>query len=144
VAGALAGGDNGCVEAATFNSLAADAVLLLHALFVAFVVFGLLLICIGWPLRWSWVRNRWFRLAHLAAIAVVALQSWLGLICPLTTLEMHLRRQAGAADYPGSFVAHWLGTLLYYEAPAWVFVAAYTGFGLLVAASWYWLRPRPF
>jgi hypothetical protein len=64
------------------------------------------------------------------------------MICPLTILEMHLRRQAGEADYPGSFVAHWLDTVLYYDAPAWVFVVAYTAFGLLVAASWYWLRPR--
>ena len=130
------------METPLINSLAADAILLLHALFVAFVVFGLLLIYIGWPLRWSWVRNRWFRMAHLAAIAIVVLQSWLGMICPLTILEMHLRRQAGEADYPGSFVAHWLETMLYYDAPAWVFVVAYTAFGLLVAASWYWLRPR--
>jgi hypothetical protein len=124
--------------------LAADAVLLVHALFVAFVVFGLLLILAGGALRWAWVRNPWFRVSHLAAIGVVVAQSWLGVICPLTTLEMTFRQRAGDAVYPGSFIGHWLEKLLYYEAPAWVFVVCYTVFGSLVIASWFWVRPRPF
>ena len=74
--------------------LAADLLLIGHVLFVAFVVFGLILILIGKPLNWAWVRNPWFRLAHLAAIGIVALQSWLGLICPRTKLEMTLRDRA--------------------------------------------------
>ena len=122
--------------------LAADLTLLLHSAFVAFVVVGLLLILLGKPLGWSWVRNGWFRLAHLAAIGVVVAQAWFGVICPLTTLEMWLRRQAGDATYPGAFVAHWLEKILYYEAPAWVFAIVYTAFGALVVASWFWVRPR--
>ena len=39
------------------------------------------------------------RLAHLAAIAVVVAESWLGLTCPLTTLESWLRARAGVAPY---------------------------------------------
>ena len=132
------------VERLTFFGLAADAILLVHALFVAFVVVGLLSIVIGYALGWSWVQNRWFRLLHLAAIALVVIQAWMGRLCPLTTLEMNLRRKAGEVDYPGSFIAHWLETALYYDAPGWVFVTAYTAFGIAVAASWYWLRPRPF
>lgn len=124
--------------------LAADAVLLAHALFVAFVVFGLVLILAGGSLRWEWVRNPWFRLFHIAAIGVVVIQSWLAVICPLTILEMAFRQRAGDTAYPGSFIGHWLETLLYYEAPAWVFVLCYTAFGALVAMSWFWVRPRPF
>jgi hypothetical protein len=71
-------------------------------------------------------------------------QSWLAAICPLTTLEMTFRSRAGDAVYPGSFIGHWLETLLYYDAPAWVFVLCYTAFGALVLASWFWVRPRPF
>ena len=123
--------------------LAADLILLLHSGFVAFVVFGLLLILLGKPFGWSWVRNGWFRLAHLAAIGIVVLQAWLGMICPLTILEMWLRRQAGDATYPGAFMAHWLEQVLYYDAPAWVFAVVYTAFGALVVASWFWVRPRP-
>ena len=124
--------------------LAADAILLLHVLFVIFVVFGLFLIFAGKVLSWSWVRDPWFRVAHLAAICIVIAQSWFGAICPLTTWEMTLRSRAGDAVYRATFVAHWLQTLLYFQAPAWVFAVGYTAFGLIVVAAWVWVRPRPF
>ena len=50
---------------------AADALLVIHVAFVAFVVFGLILILIGKLRRWNWVRNTWFRIAHLCAIGIV-------------------------------------------------------------------------
>jgi len=128
----------------TFYLAAADTLLFTHVLFVIFVVFGLLLILLGRAFSWNWVRNPWFRCVHLAGIAIVVLQSWLGKICPLTTWEMELRAKAGDAVYAGSFIAHWLEKLLYYQAPAWVFVVSYTTFGLLVVLSWFWVRPRPF
>lgn len=124
------------------NVLAADALLILHSLFVVFVVFGLLVILVGGLRSWTWVRNRLFRLAHLVAIVVVVLQSWLGLVCPLTTWEMALRARAGEDAYSGTFVAYWFGRLLYYDLPTWVFVLCYTVFGALVIASWFWIRPR--
>lgn len=132
------------MQTPTFYLLAADALLLLHVLFVAFVVFGLVLIVIGKLRRWSWVRNAWFRLAHLVAIAVVVAQSWFGVICPLTTWEMALRREAGDAVYSGTFVSHWLESILYYRAPAWVFAVCYTVFGTLVVFTWFWVRPSSF
>ncbi len=124
--------------------LAADLILFLHVLFVAFVVVGLVLILVGKGRHWSWVRNPWFRTAHLAAIGVVVLQSWLGMICPLTILEMELRERGGEATYTGSFIAHWLEAILYYRAPPWVFALCYTLFGAAVIASWYWVRPYGF
>jgi len=124
--------------------LAADAILLLHVLFVAFVVIGLLLIYVGKFCGWSWIRNLWFRLLHLTAIAIVVVQSWFDIICPLTTVEMYFRSRAAGAVYSGSFIAHWLESLLYYQLPTWVFVAAYTVFGVVTAVSWLWIRPRPY
>ena len=56
--------------------LLADALLLIHVLFVGFVVLGLLAIYAGCFLHWHWVRNRWFRILHLMAIAIVVLQAW--------------------------------------------------------------------
>jgi len=47
------------------------------------------------------------------------------------------------AVYRGSFIAHWMEILLYYEAPQWVFAICYTAFGLLVVASWIIVRPYP-
>jgi hypothetical protein len=122
--------------------LAADALLVIHVLFVCFVIGGLLLILLGKPLRWAWIRNPWLRLAHLSAIGVVVLQSWLGMICPLTTWEMFFRERAGDAVYAGTFVSHWLEAILYYQAPPWVFAVSYTAFAAAVIASWIWVRPR--
>lgn len=124
--------------------LAADLLLLGHVLFVAFVIGGFVLVVIGKLFRWGWVRNPWFRVSHLAAIGVVTLQSWLGVICPLTTWEMALRRRAGDEVYAGTFISHWLDRLLYYEAPAWVFILCYTLFAGAVVGCWFWVRPRRF
>ncbi len=122
----------------------ANAVLALHVAFVCFVVIGLLLILTGGVLRWSWVRNPWFRWGHLAAIGIVVVQAWLSIICPLTTLEMHFRDQAGVESYEGSFIAYWLEELLYIDAPQWAFTLAYTLFAIAVLASWHFIRPRSF
>ncbi|MFG6666408.1 DUF2784 domain-containing protein [Halomonas sp. HNIBRBA4712] len=122
--------------------LMADIVLLFHVLFVAFVVGGLLAIYAGRLWGWRWVRHRGFRIIHLAAIGYVVVQAWLGLVCPLTTLEMALRAQAGQASYSGAFIQHWLQRLLYYTAPEWVFVVVYSIFGALVGASWWVVPPR--
>lgn len=132
------------MEPGSYYLLAADLLLFVHVLFVAFVVIGLALIFVGKALAWRWVRNRWFRLSHLAAIGIVVLQSWAGVICPLTTWEMALRDRAGDVVYSGSFISHWLGSILYFQAPAWVFSVCYTVFAAIVVASWYWVRPRRF
>ncbi len=124
-------------------AVAADVLLAVHALFVLFVIAGLLLVMAGGLRGWSWVRNPWFRLVHLGAIAVVVLQSWAGVICPLTTWENALRSRAGETGYHTSFVAHWLQRLLYYEASPWVFVVCYTAFAALVVLCWFRVRPRP-
>lgn len=73
----------------------ADLILITHVTFVAFVIVGLMVILIGGAFGWSWIRNPWFRVLHLASIAVVIVQAWLGDICPLTTFEMYLREKAG-------------------------------------------------
>lgn len=132
------------MDSTAFYLYAADAILLLHVLFVVFIVLGLLLIFAGKVLAWHWVRNPWFRLLHLIAIAVVVIQSWLLIICPLTTFEMALRERAGDTGYSGTFISHWLEKLLYYRAPPWVFIVCYTLFGGLVVLSWFYVRPRRF
>jgi len=120
----------------------ADAVLVLHFALVLFVVGGLVLVVLGNLLRWQWVNLLWFRLLHLVTIAVVAAEAWLGFVCPLTTLEMWLRSKAKVVTYEGSFIEHWLQALLFWNAPPWVFTAAYTTFALAVAAAWWYFPPK--
>lgn len=121
--------------------LLADAMLLLHFAFVGFVVVGFALILVGLLAGWRWIHNRYFRLAHLAAIGVVVAQAWLSRICPLTTWENELRRRAGQDFYAETFVQHWLHRVLFYDAEPWVFTAIYTVFGALVLLVW-WLSRR--
>lgn len=121
--------------------LLANAILILHLLFVLYVILGLGAIGLGYCLRWQWVRNRTFRISHLLAIAIVVVQAWLGAICPLTRWEMALRDKADVETYAGSFIQHWLHSLLYYNAPDWVFTLLYTAFGAVVLASWFIVRP---
>ena len=122
--------------------LLADAVLLLHFGVVIFVIGGLVVVVAGNLRGWRWVNGWLFRLAHLAAIAVVVAQSWLGQLCPLTTLESWLRVQAGSPAYAESFIEHWVQRILFFEAPFRVFTIAYTVFGLLVIAAWWFFPPR--
>lgn len=132
------------MDSATAYLMAADVILLLHVLFVAFVVIGLAVIGLGCLCACSWIRNPWLRLAHLLAMSVVVVQSWLGLVCPLTRLEMELRLRAEGSIYSDSFIAHWLQVLLYYRVPLWVFGVCYTIIWAVVVASWFWIPPRRF
>ncbi len=122
--------------------LLADAVLLLHAAVVLFVVGGLVLIWLGNAVGWRWVNRWWFRLLHLLAIAVVVLQAWLGVMCPLTTLEWWLREQAGSAPRSQGFIEYWVQRVLFYQAPSWAFTLLYSLFGALVLATWWRWPPR--
>ena len=79
----------------------ADAVLLLHFVYVAFVVLGMAAILAGIALRWPWVRNFWFRIIHFLMIAVVAAESLCGVLCPLTEWEDTLRELAGEVERTG-------------------------------------------
>lgn len=118
----------------------ADAVVMIHAAYVVFVVFGLAAILIGVALEWEWVRGFCFRLSHLVAIVLVCLEAILGVMCPLTTLEDSLRARAGQARYPGDFIGYWTHHLIFYNASPWIFTALYAAFTILVAAT-FWLAP---
>lgn len=129
------------LDSATYRLLA-DAVLVLHLGVVLFIVGGLVLVLAGARLKWAWIRDLRFRAAHLAAISYVAVTTWFGIECGLTTLEQSLRVKGGQLNVEGDFIAYWLSRLMFFEAAPWVFAAAYTVFGLLVAWTWFRIRPR--
>jgi hypothetical protein len=83
--------------------LSADAVVLVHAAFIAFVVLGGLLALRD--VRWAWL--------HLPAAAWGAYAELTATVCPLTPLENALRARAGGAGYEGGFVEHYLIPLIY-------------------------------
>ena len=83
----------------------ADALVMMHLLFVAFVVAGGFLL-VRWP-KLVWL--------HLPAAAWGAIIEFTGWICPLTPLENHLRILGGGSAYSGGFVEHYLLPILYPE-----------------------------
>ena len=122
--------------------LLADAVVVAHAMYVLFIAVGLILILLGSSLGWRWVRNRWFRIAHLAAIGIVCVQAVAGIMCPLTTLENALRQRAGQSPYPGDFIGYWAHELIFMEAEPWVFTAVYLAVGGITLAGLLLAPPR--
>ncbi|MBI3821179.1 MAG: DUF2784 domain-containing protein [Planctomycetes bacterium] len=79
----------------SFYGFLADVVVFAHLAYMGYVVFGQLIIMIGWPLGWQWIRNPWFRFSHLAMILVVVIEAMYQVKCPLTRWEGQLRRAAG-------------------------------------------------
>ncbi|HVW64211.1 MAG TPA: DUF2784 domain-containing protein [Nitrosospira sp.] len=117
--------------------LLADIILIIHFLFVLFVVGSVPLIWIGARLGWVFVRNIRFRLIHLGAILFVALESLAGMVCPLTLLENSLRRVPTDA----SFIQRWLHRILFYDVPEGVLTVLYLMFAILVAATFKFVPP---
>jgi hypothetical protein len=83
--------------------VAADAVVVVHLLFIAFVVFGSFL-------AWRWPRAAW---VHVPVAVYGAMVEFVGFTCPLTPLEDYLRRRAGERAYRGGFIAHYLVKVIY-------------------------------
>jgi hypothetical protein len=124
------------------HAVLADLVVALHVAYVGYVVVGVLLIWLGLWRKWVWVRNRWFRFTHLAAIAVVALEAALGIECPLTVWERNLRIAAGQSVTGESFIGRCLHGLLFYDLPPWAFTVLHLAFGLVVLATFLLAPPR--
>jgi hypothetical protein len=106
----------------------ADAVMLVHFGFLAFLALG------GF-LAWRW---RWVLVPHAAAVAWAVL-SLLGAACPLTTWENALRQLGGEQGLPRGFIDTYLTGVVYPQAylrPAQLLVAG------LIAVSWLGLAIR--
>jgi hypothetical protein len=124
-------------------ALLADAVVVVHFGYVLFAVGGAVLVLAGGLLGWRWTRNLPLRLAHLAAVVLVAVEALLGVVCPLTEWEYRLRELAGQqVERQMSFVARLVRSIIFYDFPVWVFTVAYVGFALLVAGSFLLFPPR--
>jgi hypothetical protein len=106
----------------------ADLVVLVHAAFVVFVIFGGLL-GLRWP-KALWV--------HAPAVVWGVIVEYAGFICPLTPLEISLRERAGEAGYRGGFVEHYVESLLYPTGLTRGLQVAFGTFALIVNLVVYW------
>jgi hypothetical protein len=124
------------------HRLLADAILYFHAGYVLFVVLGLPVILVGALCGWSWIRNFWFRIIHLACMVVVGLEAVVGMTCPLTVFERHFRTLAGQEFYEREFLSYWADRLLYVDWPPWAFDALHIAFSLVLIAVFIFIPPR--
>jgi hypothetical protein len=123
-------------------ALGADLIVAFHVAYVSFVVLGQLAILLGIVLKWRWVRNLWFRLAHLLAIVIVGLEAVWDIACPLTVWEESLRRLAGQEMTGESFIGRSLHRLIFLDCPPWFFNVLHISFALLVLATFILAPPR--
>lgn len=125
-----------------YYALLADLIGIFHFLYVVFAVGGQIFIMVGWFARLSLVRRPSFRLVHLVAVVLVALEATLGLMCPLTQWEYGLRRMAGQrVDSDLSFIARLVHSVVFYDFPDWVFTIAHVSFGALVVSTFILMPP---
>lgn len=126
-----------------FYRLVADTIVVVHLLYLALTVGGLIFIISGAVLGWRTARTPWFRIAHLLAVVLVALEAAAGITCPLTEWEYDLRQLAGGpVEGNISFVARLARHIIFYDLPEWVFTLIHSTFGLLVVATFLVIPPR--
>jgi hypothetical protein len=114
-----------------------EMVLAAHLGVIAFNILGLVAIPLGATLGWRWVRIRWWRLLHLASLAVVAIQAIFGRACFLTLWQSALTGEA-----PQPLITRFVNSLIYWPLPIWVFSTAYVAVFVLTVALWRWVPPR--
>ena len=122
--------------------LLADGIVAVHVAYVSYVILGQLAVFAGIALRWQWIRNVWFRVTHLIAISIVAVEAILNIRSPLTVWEEELRLRAGQPISGESFMGRLLHGLLFYDWRPEVFTVLYVAFALLVAATFVLAPPR--
>jgi uncharacterized protein DUF2784 len=120
----------------------ADLIVIIHFLYVAYVVVGQLAIFAGVLLKWQWIRNPWFRWTHLVMICIVAVESIFDFRCPLTDWQVDLEKLAGRQGSARPFVAQLFENLLFcnVDVDHWAFKVGYISFAVLVIAC-LWLAP---
>ncbi len=109
----------------------ADSVVLLHFLWIVFLIVG------AWPGYYL----RWVKYLHLGALTFSLMLQGFGWICPLTYLEVWLRRQqTPASGYRGGFIQHYVERIVYLDVPP---RGILLGTLLVVAITvWVYVRPR--
>ena len=120
-----------------YTKFFADTILILHFLVIIFIISLYFLIPYGYSKNWKFVKNYKIRLAHLMLIFFITLETFLGIICPLTTLENDLRGQS----YSETFISFWISKVIYWDLPTTFFIVVYTIF--LIFAIILWLKFLP-
>jgi len=113
------------------DEMAAEGVLGVHLVIIAFNVAGLVVIPVGAWARWRIVRVAWLRLLHLGLMAVVAGQALAGQACILTIWQ---NRLTGGDAAPSPLIMRWVDRVIYWNLPMWCFAVLYSAVFLYIVA----------
>ncbi len=123
------------------SAILAFIVLVIHFAIILFNIFGLVAIPLGAWRRWAFVRVFWWRVFHLALLAVVAVQAALGRACFLTLWQAALENRHDETPV-APLLRRWLMQLIFWPLPEWVFVAIYLTVFTYAIALWWAVPPR--
>ncbi len=116
------------------------AVLAVHVAVIAFNVFGLVVVPLGFWLGWGFVRGFRWRAIHLALLFLVAVQALLGRACFLTIWQAALEGEG--AGKTGPLIARWIESLIFWPLPIWFFAILYVAVLIYAVALWRLVPPR--
>jgi hypothetical protein len=129
------------LAAASFGTLLADALVIVHLLWVVFMVGGVAATCAGLFYRRLLAYPVW-RTIHLLGILYAGLLSVLGRPCPLTTFEYALRRRTGSIDSDTEgFIIRLANRLIFPDLDARVLAVVTLAAALVVIAIYIWRSP---
>jgi hypothetical protein len=120
----------------------AQATLAVHIAIAGFVVFGIAAIPLGARLGWPFVYVFWWRLLHLGAMGIIALQKLLGNSCFLSVWEFHLVDLASRIPHPTPLFQTIGEHVLYWNLPLWFLAVLYTALFAFVGVMWFVVPPR--
>lgn len=120
--------------------IAANLLAVIHLAYFVFIVGGMAAILLAPSAGITWVRNPWFRIAHVLAIYFVLAEDVFGFQCPLNVLQWNARTAATGSTETATGVGGVLDYLLYHTVSGTVLNVMYGCFGVLVLAL-LWIVP---
>ena len=122
--------------------IAANLIAVSHLAYFVFIVGGMVAIVLALRRNVGWVRNPWFRIAHVAAIYVVLVEEATGFPCPLNVLQWGVREAATGSAEASVGVGGLLDYLLYHTVSPLALDVMYWSFGVLVVVLLWVVPPR--
>ena len=120
------------------KALIADLVLFFHFCVVIFITFGFFLIPIGYKFGWVWITNLKLRIFHCGMMIFITLETFLGITCPLTSIENSLR----GIHQSTPFITYWIKQIIYWNFSSQFFIISYLIFTSWIFLMWKLCPPR--
>ncbi len=118
--------------------LFADLILIFHLLIIIFVSSLFFFIPIGYYKDWKWTRNFLLRITHICLITFITVETFFGIICPLTIFENHLRNILTET----SLINLWVSKLIYWNLPTSYFLTIYSLCFIWTLFMWFYFPPK--